>query len=205
MAVERHQSDSNCSQGISEEIVLFLKNLGTSAQRSSLPRSLRMILWLLLLGAFVGGGVLGARATFRSPQSRVPAMSRWGTSDLMLTSTGTAYSAQSLIDALADLPEGDLILFVANSGDIGFSLAYFHTSYFAAPRRTVALRCDAAGGEGQLFNPIPSGSVRTAAVVFYAMEPPPQFSGGRRAGANLVVVPFSMSIAGRSNWKHFCQ
>jgi len=163
-------------------------------------------LWWLVLMAFVGLGLPGVRHAFiESPDAQVATLAKWGTSDSMLTSSATAYSSQDFIDALSDLPEGDLILFVANSGDVGFSLGYFHTCYFGAPRRTVPLRCDNPNHEARFFSPIPAGSVRIAAVVFYAMEPPPQFSEGRRIGPRLVVVPYSKLIAEITDWKYFCQ
>ena len=160
--------------------------------------------WGILLATFLAVGSRGIWQAIGSA-SLVENISVWSTSDKMLASTGAANSSQALIDALADLPEGDLILFVAASGEAGSTVAYFHTAYFGAPRRSVILSCNNVDRGPLFLAPIPSGSISIAAVVYYGMEPPPRFSGGRRVGPRLVVVPFSKPVAEVSDWKYFCR
>jgi hypothetical protein len=122
----------------------------------------------------------------------------------MLKQWSIAPSAQSMQDALADLPDGDVVLFVSGGKDPERMVTYFHTGYFSTPRRLASVFCGHPGRPGGFFAPLPPDAVKVAGVVFYAMLPPPEFSGGRQVSPQLRVVPYSKPAKEITDWTCFC-
>jgi hypothetical protein len=164
----------------------------------------RIVAWGLVLIAFVWLGLQNVADTIKSLNSKASTMGQWATSDSLLSQARVAPSSGEILDALADLPEGDLILFVGGGTDPDFSIAYFHISYFGAPRKITGMRSGPKGQPPMFFVPIPSGSEKLAAIIYYSMQPPPHITGGNRVSPRLIVVPFSKSIKEISDWTYFC-
>jgi len=131
-------------------------------------------------------------------------MAQWVTSDSLLAQARVAPSSDKIIDALSDLLEGDLILFVGDGSDPDLTIAYFHISYFGAPRKIAAIKCGSPGQPAKFFKPVPAESRRIAGIVYYSMQPPQWIPGGKRVSPRLLVVPFSKPIKEISDWTYFC-
>lgn len=168
-----------------------------------LRRLAHLTVWGLALGAFVWfGGREDRLAIIRHSPTSV--MGQWGTSDLLLRQWAIAGSGQAIQEALADLPEGDVILFVGGGKNPEQSFAYFNVGYFGRPRRLASILCGQPGQPRGFFAPLPPDADKVAALVFYALNPPPEFSGGRQVSPQLRVVPYSKPVREITDWTCFC-
>lgn len=180
-----------------------MKTHANARQPLSLKAAVPVFISVVLLAGYVRVGLTGLSASMKDLKLET---GQWITSDSWFTRGEVADSSEGFRTALSRLPPGDLILFVAPKAhaDLGYSLAYFHTYYFGAPRRMAAMTCDGPGRSVVFVGQVPAGSKKLAGVVFYSAKTPLQFPDGVVLSSRLTVVPLSKPLEEISDWTSFC-
>ena len=166
---------------------------------------LQLAIWGVLLVAFLGSGSLAWMLQLdrrvdwlgaaQGTQGEFPIRTEWASTEYMLFLAFNApVRSDAVIDALAQLPQGEAVLFLASSEAEPSFLAYMLTSYLAWPRQVWGAACGAG------WRVLPPTSPRLAGVVLYRLEPPSWVAPTDARDGKPAVIPLAEEL----QWTSFC-
>lgn len=155
-------------------------------------------LWLAAVAAslVIGGRSLHAR---RTAQPRTPFTPR-ATSDFYLSGLAVERPAESIRQALAQVPADEAVIFAGPPEDPRYFQTLYTVSLLAQPRQVAGLACPAAGGAGygMVF---PDAGQEFTAVLFFQLAPGAAGAQPLAPGLSLVRTPPQEAT---SPWNSFC-
>lgn len=153
-------------------------------------------LWFVAILASLALGAWSLRGRLET-RARVPVSPR-ASSDSLLAFLQLPEGAESVRQALAQIPENEAVVFVAPGEDPTYSQVLFTVSLLALPHQVGGLRC--REGVGELAVPLDADQ-KIAAVLFYRWEP--GTAAAKRLAPELALLRI-LPQGANGPWTSFC-
>lgn len=143
--------------------------------------------------------------------SRFESLAAWGrrskaaggpydTTDHYLKQLEIPHPSETLSKAMAEIPSGDAVVFIAAGDGESSDLIHHTISYLAWPLMIGEVRCGAAGAPAELMYLPPAGET-VKWLMFYRLATPPDLApSAKMIGPHLILTP-ALEL---KEWKSYC-